>query len=99
MPDKRELRQPLRRLSQGHYATPDGRYEVSYEEWWLDGECECLMCQQGSECPNGGAGRRDGWTVWDTVTENHLSGEPFEFETLRDARAYLDHHLARTTNA
>lgn len=84
----------LKRESAGHYVTPDGRYTVECEEWWLDGECECLMCQQGSECPNGGAARRSGWTIFDTVSGDHLTGEPFQFESFRDARQHLLAHLA-----
>lgn len=84
----------LTRMSAGLYVTADGHYEISFEEWWLDGECDCLMCQQGSSCPNGGAAKRKGWTVWDRKTEDHLSGEPFEFERFRDARQYLDQYLA-----
>ena len=85
----------LIREAAGQYRTADGRYRIEYEEWWLDGECECLMCQQGSPCPNGGAAKRSGWTIWvggDPVTGeggNHLTGEPFEFETFRDARKHL----------
>jgi hypothetical protein len=82
----------LKRTSAGHYVTEDGRYSIEYEEWWLEGECECLMCQQGSECPNGGAAKRSGWTIW--AGGDHLTGEPFEFERFADARQHLEQHLA-----
>lgn len=84
----------LRRQSAGQYATSDGRYRIEFEEWWLEDACECIMCQQGSGCPNGGDAKRSGWTVWDVAADDHLSGEPYEFETLRAARSYLNHHLA-----
>lgn len=89
----------LRRLPDGKYATHDGRFQVEYEEWWLENECECLMCTQHGAylCPNRGNAKRSGWTVWDVHGDDHLSGEPFEFETLRDARRYLARHLAKET--
>lgn len=80
----------LRRVQPGLYRTTDGRYEVSYEEWWLDNECGCAICESGAPgCPNDGFGKRSGWTVFDVAQNNHVSGEPFEFQTYREAREYL----------
>lgn len=31
-----------------------------------------------------------GWTVWDTQTEKHADGRPFQFATKADAEAWLD---------
>ena len=34
------------------------------------------------------------WTVWDNQTESHADGHPFAFDTMSDARAWLDAHAA-----
>jgi hypothetical protein len=87
-------RQSLKRLGPGQYVTRDGRYEVSYEITWLDGECECAICQGFiiyADCPNEGFGKRDGWHIWDTETNNYASfaPEPLMFQGFREARACL----------
>lgn len=86
----------LHREAPGQYVTDEGRYRVEYEEWWLENECECIMCTQHGAylCPNNGNSKRSGWTVWDVAADDHLSGEPYEFETLRAARSYLNRHLS-----
>lgn len=86
----------LHRVSAGHYVTDDGRYRVEFEEWWLENECACIMCEMGGPCPHGGDAKRSGWTVWDEEADDHLSGEPYEFETMGAARSYLTDYL---TNA
>ena len=84
----------LTRKHAGLYATTDGAYEISYEKWYLDGECECALCLQGNhgECPHDGYGMREGWTIWVVAESRHLTG-PFEFERMRDAREALAEHL------
>lgn len=82
----------LHRIHPGLYESPDGRYEISYEITWLDGECECVVCQSGaSGCRNDGFAKRDGWHIWDRKTDNYASfaPEPLQFERLRDARDVL----------
>lgn len=33
------------------------------------------------------------WTVWDTQTETHADGKPFQFATKRDAEQWLADHV------
>lgn len=90
----------IHRIQPGLYRTPDGLYEIQYEEWWLDDECECVVCQAGApNCPNDGYGKRSGWTVWDVVNGLHVTGEPFSCDTYREAREYLVEHLDRSAVA
>jgi hypothetical protein len=91
----------VQRIQPGLYRTRDGRYEIQYEAWYLQDECECAMCQAGNDyaCPNDGWGKREGWTVWDIQGESHLTGEPFSCETYREARDYLADHLAKEAAA
>lgn len=87
----------LKRLGPGSYESPDGRYEVQYDMYWLEGECECAICQGYifGTCPNDGCGKREGWHIWDRHTNDYaiFAHEPQAFERFRDARAALLWHL------
>jgi hypothetical protein len=88
----------LKRIHPGLYESPDGRYEVSHEITWLDGECECAICQGYifGTCPNDGCAKREGWHIWDKAEDNYASfaPEPQQFERFRDARRALLEELA-----
>jgi hypothetical protein len=89
----------LKRLGPGLYESRDGRYEISHEVYWLEGECSCLYCQgymyRAGGCPNDGCAKREGWHIWDRQAENYASfaPEPQMFERFRDAKAHLLEHL------
>ena len=79
----------LKRKSAGHYLTQDGRYEVVQD--YSENECECIHCQAGRDCPNGGWRLHWAWHIWDIHKDEYEPpGCPLWFDTLRDARAHLE---------
>lgn len=97
VPTMQEAPRHLRRVAAGQYESPDGRYEVAYDFYWLEGECECAVCQGYifAKCPNDGCAKREGWHIWDRQANGGrgdyaiFAHEPQAFETFGGARAAL----------
>lgn len=39
------------------------------------------------------------WTVWDNALERHADGHPFQFDTMADARSWLEQNAVTDAGA
>jgi hypothetical protein len=89
----------LRRLAPGVYVTADGRYRVERQDGLT--ECEHPMCdvlhQKFITHQRGGGWVHYtsyvAWHIWDDERGDYATAGPEEFDTKREAAAWLHSHL------
>lgn len=90
----------LRKLSSGLYQTEDGRFNIERDEH-RENDCECIHCLDGRvwHCRSNGVRVEIAWIVWNNEEDDYAEGTgPLEFDTKREAVAYLTDHYERTVS-